>query len=281
MLRLFVGKGNVPISITKFPAGETHISIQDSANDKCAEGLRAIIDMKFESNEDLINLALLKDCVDRYYANGVQTALVMDYVPYGRQDRVCNLGESLSVKVIADLINSLGFSKVYTKNNHSDVSTGLIDRCVNTELEVLTRELPSILRKGLDTILVSPDAGANKKVFKMASTLGFKHVIRADKTRDVSTGKITGTKVYWEQCPELYGLDAQKDVLIVDDIADGGYTFIKLAEELRKHTEGKIYLYVTHGIFSKGFRVFDGVLDGIYVSNPLCDVFNESMVRVV
>lgn len=47
----------------------------------------------------------------------------------------------------------------------------------------------------------------------------------------------------------------------------GTRTFIELAAKLRQLTDGKIYLYVTHGIFSKGAEVFDGLIDGIFTTN--------------
>lgn len=270
MLKLFVHKKEVPVKHITFPAGESLISIEDTQAIPLNAGpVYGMITMKFESNEDLINLALLKDCVDRYYQNQITLALTMDYVPYARQDRVCNKGESLSIKVIANLINSLGFKHVYTKDNHSEVATALIHNCINVDISVLADPLRTVLPNGLNTILISPDAGANKKVYAFAKSAGFKHVVRADKTRDIATGKITGTKVYWERYPEFYGLDAEKDVCIVDDILDNGGTFIPLAQELRKYTGGKIYLYVTHGMFNSGIDKFKGIFDKIFVSNSM------------
>ena len=86
--------------------------------------------------------------------------------------------------------------------------------------------------------------GLSKKLWNYQVLVAFPH-IRADKKRDPSNGEITGTVVYSEHL-------GSQDVLIVDDICDGGRTFIELAKELRHLTTGRIYLYVTHGIFSKG-----------------------------
>ncbi len=125
---------------------------------------------------------------------------------------------------------------------------------------------------GKDVILVSPDAGANKKVLDFAKYWKFSEVVRADKVRNVLTGKIESTKVYSSHV-------SSKDFLILDDICDGGRTFIELAKELRKLTDGKIYLYVTHGIFSAGMDVFDGLIDKIYVSNLMGK--NHPMIEVI
>jgi ribose-phosphate pyrophosphokinase len=95
--------------------------------------------------------------------------------------------------------------------------------------------------------LVSPDAGSNKKIFDLAKSIGYDgEIIRCDKLRDISTGKIIETIVYHD---DLCG----KDAIIVDDILDGGKTFIEIAKVLKQKNVGKIYLIVTHGIFSNGY----------------------------
>ncbi|UUZ75448.1 hypothetical protein LP414_27415 [Polaromonas sp. P1(28)-13] len=101
---------------------------------------------------------------------------------------------------------------------------------------------------------------ANKKVLNFAQVHGFKDVVRADKTRDTLTGKITGTAVYSQDV-------GNRDFLILDDICDGGRTFLELAKELRKLTTGKLYLYVSHGIFSQGCLHLARHFERIYVAN--------------
>lgn len=105
--------------------------------------------------------------------------------------------------------------------------------------------------------MISPDAGANKKTLEMAKFLGHNNFIRADKIRNVKTGSIEHTAVY--------GCVKDKDCLIVDDICDGGATFIALAERLKFGDAKSVSLYVTHGIFSKGKQhLLDNGVDHIY-----------------
>ena len=258
MLRLYVKGSEILIKKSTFPAGETMISIQDSKAYVPDQPLAGMIHFNFESNGELIDLLLLTDAIRRFY-RGIRLSLRMAYVPYARQDRVCNDGESLSIKVITDLINSQNYHSVTIYNAHSDVTPALINNVYNASLVTLASNLDAFCYQ-YKTVLVSPDAGANKKVFDFAMKKGYNDVVRADKTRDVATGKITGTVVYSEHVGD-------KDFLILDDICDGGYTFLKLAEELRKLTTGKIYLYVTHGIFSKGYEELTKHFDTIFVSN--------------
>ena len=72
-------------------------------------------------------------------------------------------------------------------------------------------------------------------------------IIRADKIRDTMTGALSGFEVYAD---DLTG----KDVVILDDLCDGGGTFIGLAKKLREKGAAKITLYVTHGMFTKGVK---------------------------
>lgn len=239
----------------QFPAGETFIQLPAEVIPPQGQ---LYITVNFEGDSDLFALALTVDALRRKLGD-VPLILELPYLPYARQDRVCAPGESLSLKVVADFINSMKFTKVVCHDVHSSVGTALIDNIEHRDLNIVARKLTTF-RNVLDTVLVSPDAGANKKVLDFAKYHGYHHVVRADKTRDVLTGQITGTAVYSEHI-------GSKDFLILDDICDGGRTFIELAKELRKLTDGNIYLYVTHGIFSAGYAVFDGLIDRIYVSN--------------
>ncbi len=254
-IRLTNSGVEIPVKFTTFPAGETCVRIPEGI-------VFGTVDVwfNFEGNKDLFDLALVMDAARRYLSPHVTTYnLIMPYLPYARQDRVCNVGESLSVKVVADFINGLGFASVHCKDIHSSVGVALINNLVHETLETCA---DSLCLNRSSTILVSPDAGANKKVLDYAKAYGFPEVVRADKTRDVLTGKITGTVVYSEHV-------GNKDFLILDDICDGGRTFIELAKELRKLTDGKIMLYVTHGIFSAGTKVLAGIIDHVYTSNPV------------
>lgn len=248
----------VNVDLRKFPAGETFVRITD---DPAGDTTSLMVHLLFEGNDDLFNLALLVDAARRHYGP-LPIYMSMPYLPYARQDRVCSPGESLSVKVVADFINSLKLAGVNCQDIHSPVAEALFDNMVHDTLSTCFAAMTTHFRDPDQVVLVSPDAGANKKVLGIAKDYGYPNVVRADKTRDVLTGKITGTAVYSEHV-------GSKDFLIVDDICDGGRTFIELAKELRKLTDGKIFLYVTHGIFSAGTKVFDGLIDGLYISNPV------------
>ena len=246
----------VEAKFTKFPAGETNVQITDDIKGMS----KFVINMQFEGNDDIINLALLVDALRReVYAPIIH--LYMPYIPYARQDRVCNNGESLSIKVITSIINSLNLDQVVVADAHSDVSTALINNVVEIPLHQCvyrTEGMSEILEKS--PILVAPDAGAMKKVGKAAKYFNLS-MITATKVRDTQTGWITNTKV------DIDTHQGNKDFLILDDIIEGGMTFLLLEKELRKYTDGNIYLYATHGIFSKGKETLDKAFNGVYSYN--------------
>jgi len=222
-----------------FPGGEVHVKFQRLS-------LRVNVYANLKSSRDIMELLLLNDAVQR---SGTKiTKLTIPYFPYARQDRVCNEGEALSVKVMTNLINGMNIEKVVIIDPHSDVTPALLNN-------VTVIEQHSLLKGAAfaDKLIVCPDAGAEKKIQKQK-----RPYVMATKVRDSRTGEIIETKI----------LDpvrvSGKECLIVDDICDGGRTFIELGKALRKHNAKNVSLFVTHGIFSKGLDVFDGIIDQIF-----------------
>ena len=115
--------------------------------------------------------------------------------------------------------------------------------------------------------LVSPDAGAYKKIFDVAKKFNIENIITATKVRDIRSGNIIRTEI-----PTLNQHDDLKYV-IIDDICDGGRTFIELAKAIKgSRPTAKVYLVVTHGIFSAGFEQLNQYFEGIYTTNSYRDV---------
>ena len=241
-----------------FPGGEVHVKLTDIPRRPVCQLTHFI-----RNSDDIMSLLLITDAMRR--AGQKNIALTLPYVPYARQDRVMVEGEPLSIKVLADLINAQNYSSVIIWDPHSDVTPALINNCqVVHQHEIVHKNLGVLMGGCSNPVLVCPDAGARKKTLKIAQTCGFKEIVFSDKVRDVATGKITGTII--SDRPVIW--NKASDHVIVDDICDGGYTFIELAKVLRAAgVVGKIKLYVTHGIFSKGLTVFDGLIDEVYTAN--------------
>lgn len=245
----------VPFKHLTFSGGEEHVTV--NVDELYGDGRVEII-ANIWSSKDVMTLLMVTDAL---YRDGCDIIdLVLKYVPYARQDRVSNPGESLSIKVFADLINAQKYASVEIWDPHSEVTTALLDRViVKTQHELFTETVRGPTVGSNIAVLISPDAGALKKIYKLSE---YYHtpVVVASKHRDTQTGQITGTTVDMPHAGD-------KDLWIVDDICDGGRTFTELAKVLRPLTDGRIMLYVTHGIFSQGFIPFEGLIDEIYCAN--------------
>ncbi len=247
-----------------FSGGEPHIKIIPNF-DKSKE---VTITHRLNSFNDLGLLCLAVDALQRMEVK--LDNLVIPYFPAARQDRVMIKGEPLSVKVYANIINNLNFKKVIIFDAHSEVTPAVLNNC-----EVISNHkfIQKIIKEiGNEVLLISPDGGSLKKIYKVSEFLGGVDVIECSKSRDVKTGKLTGFKVYAD---DLQG----KDCLIVDDICDGGGTFIGLADELKNKNAGKLYLAVSHGIFSKGFEELK-CFERIFTTDSFKNIKNEYVSQI-
>jgi ribose-phosphate pyrophosphokinase len=221
-------------------------------------------------NRDVVRLGLVKNALDNLGCRDV--ALTMNYVPNARADRIFTKGQSFSLKVTCDIINSFGYTSVVISDPHSDVAPALLDNVDIRGQDYLFECNMHHIEEKVFT-LVAPDIGAAKKTFDIAKRIGHEDFIQAVKIRDVSTGQIVKCDV---QCDSLVG----QTVVMADDIADGGASFIYLARKLREKGAKKIILYVTHGIFSKGLAPLVGEIDQIICDNLIERYINKRDIEL-
>lgn len=251
---------NHPLEVWTFPGGEVGVKLGLTQN----HTNHFMVKAQLRCAEGIIALLQIKDALDRMEPF-VPCDLNLGYIPYARQDRVCNPGESFGLKIFVDMINRAGFRKIYVDDPHSDVSAWALARAsISTQAELFAdfRNTSGISwlknLNGGNSILIAPDAGAIKKIALIAEITGHSSdcIKIGHKMRD-SKGKIVATTLLGDAFVE------GEDCLIVDDICDGGATFIALAEVLLFEGAKSVNLYVTHGIFSKGKEVFEGKIKNI------------------
>lgn len=261
----FLNDNEITFESFIFHGGEPHIKIKADFD----ATLPVMITHRINSFNDLGLLCIAVDALRRIDLKTISAFI--PYFPAARQDRVMIIGEALSVKVYADIINHLNLDKVYVFDPHSEVTPALLNNVsVISNLDFIKNVFAQI---DTNLKLISPDGGALKKIYKVSEYLGGIEVVEASKSRDVKTGKLTGFKVYHD---DLEG----SDCLIVDDICDGGGTFVGLAEALKKKNAGKLYLAVSHGIFSKGFDELSKYFEKIFTTNSFKDIDNEAVVQI-
>lgn len=244
-----------------FNGGEPHIKI--NIDDMFPE-----VDVMVTSRlRNMNEFMMLMVATDALFNSGYleKRYLFIPYFPGARQDRKMIEGEPLTVKVFADIMNKFEYNEVIIFDPHSDVAPALINNCtiINNHnfVENCLDNIYTEFNKPFQ--LISPDAGTNKKINNLGKYLNPKFpffVTKCDKERDISNGNISGF--------EVYNTDIEgRDCIIVDDICDGGGTFIGLAEELKKKNAGDLYLVVSHGIFSKGFKELRKHFKAIYTTD--------------
>lgn len=247
-----------------FPAGERGVKIL---------GGPGIIDevwalnVNFHESDDIMDMLLLVNAIRHSYPNK-KLVLNLPYFPYARQDRIMSHGETNGAQVMASIIKMCKFSEIKTIDPHSDVVPALFDSGFSFMSQsavlcpIISKFINTTYGEKPNAALISPDTGAVKKIYKSANKLNFP-VVEASKTRDVSTGTITGVKINQSEI-NIY------DVLIImDDICDGGRTFIELGNEIRRSFKGDLILAVTHGIFSKGKDELNTIFNDILCYNDM------------
>ena len=262
-------KSEIKYKISKFPDGQQTVDIVSDVVTNSM--LMKIIVFKSRLN-DFKDLELII-CATQALRN-LGSDRIHLYVPYflgSRSDRKFQDGGINYLKqVICPIINSQNFASVTVMDPHSDV----LEACLNNfnkvnNFDLVDDALSYLIADNEEdkVVLVSPDAGAYKKVYDVAKKFEIEKIITATKVRDMVTGNILRT--------EIPVLDQHKDLIyvIVDDICDGGRTFVELAKVIKEgRPTAKVYLVVTHGIFSAGFKVLNQYIDGTFCTNSYKDV---------
>ncbi len=160
--------------------------------------------------------------------------------------------------VIAPAINNLGAVRVFSIDPHSTVVEGCIKgfrplSIIDTLVDKAVKDIPA----DRHFCIVPPDVGAEKRASEAAKKVvndsRFEGIVQCTKHRDIATGNILHT--------EVLGTPNGLDCIIVDDLCDGGRTFIEVSKALKAKGAENVYLCVPHGLFSYGFKPLVGSHD--------------------
>ena len=220
------------LRLLTFAGGEPHVNVHDPA---AIAGRRFVIEANIGSFNTLGEALVVNDALRRSGAASV--VFFCPYLPGARQDR----GTPLTARVYADIINGAKFDRVVCVDPHSPVMPALLDRVVI--IDAADAIEPSML-SGDNVVLICPDAGATKRTESVAERFGCA-VAYARKHRNLQTGALSG-----------FACDPIPDgavAVVVDDICDGGGTFLGLAAATGLPRE-RLRLWTTHGIYSKGLE---------------------------
>lgn len=185
--------------------------------------------------------------IDSLVERGVSfnRGLIIPYLPGARQDRILKNGDVLyTLKHVAKEINNRAIYPLIF-DPHSCECSNLIGLLKTISSCMILKDCYDY--KGKYCGIIAPDIGATRRAINTAILLGIdSFFIQAVKKRDEKTGALSGFA--------LQGISEDLKgghFLVVDDICDGGGTFLGLADELDK-AGVTADLYVTHGLFTKG-----------------------------
>jgi len=243
-------KASFPFKMITMPDGAPHC-VLDEAHDYYDEydGCYNAIHASITSFNDIGELLALHNAC-KY--NHIQiNALNIFYIPC-RQDRR-EENTSFTVKIYADIINSLNIPLINLYHPHSSVMPALLNNCEVIDMGWLYAQ--AIGDYNIDALII-PDAGASK----LGDLLNIRK-FQCLKHRNPSDGRLTEIKLGFDK-KELEGLR----LMIIDDIIDGGATFINIAKELGIPKDN-LFLCATHGIFSKGYTELAKYFSKIITTN--------------
>lgn len=252
ILRNQLTKEKYPFKITQFPDGTSQVWQIDPLPKK--SDVVEVVWM-FENEAEVFHLYQLNCLLQNFDYR--QIVLIAPYLPYGRQDkRISNqstFARSSFFKIIHQRYIGVETFDAHSLKNDDGYAYWEPIKSISPDLF-----FNSILNHD---VICFPDEGAyTRYTFNREIPQ-----IYAKKVRDQQTGQIQSLEL------QLTRTDlTNKDILIVDDICDGGGTFIQLAKELQKYNPRSIDLAVSHGLFSKGKQVLhDAGIRNIYTTNSL------------
>lgn len=198
--------------------------------------------------------------------------LNLPYLPYGRADRAFGDSQACGLEIFVDSlkwasrIESMDIHNVNAAKDLGFKNMTVVSQADQSELIPTWNKLAKRVQYQ-SVVVMAPDEGAEHRAYDFRKWLKRSiingnlnnYLITGDKARNAQ-GHITDYRIAG---PSPEG----KEVIVVDDICDGGGTFILAAEQLRAAGATKVHLLITHGIFSKGLDSLRGLVDTISCVN--------------
>ncbi len=244
--------------VGRFSDGEVTVEIQQNVR---ARDVFVVQSTCAPTNENLMELLIMVDALKRASAQSI--AAVIPYFGYARQDRRPRSARvPISAKVVANMLQAVGVSRVLTMDLHADQIQGFFDIPVDNiyASPVLLGDLRQ--KNYSDLMVVSPDVGGVVRARALAKQLGCDMAI-IDKRR---------SKANVSEVMHVIGDIEGRNCVIMDDMIDTAGTLMKAAEVLKERGAKKVYAYCTHPIFSGPAidRITKGeALDEVVITNTI------------
>ena len=244
--------------VGRFSDGEVTVEIKQNVR---ARDVFVVQSTCNPTNENIMELLIMVDALKR--ASAERISAVIPYFGYARQDRRPRSARvPITAKVVANLLQTVGVSRVLTMDLHADQIQGFFDIPVDNiyASPILLGDLRQQNYK--DLIVVSPDVGGVARARALAKQLGCDMAI-IDKRRP---------KANVSEVMHVIGDIDGRNCVIMDDMIDTAGTLVKAAEVLKERGAKKVYAYCTHPVFSGPAieRITQGsALDEVVITNTI------------
>jgi len=243
--------------VGKFSDGEVMVEIMENVRGKDVFVLQSTCQ---PTNDNLMELMVMVDALKRSSAARVSAAI--PYFGYARQDRRPRSARvGISAKVVANMLTSVGVSRVLTMDLHADQIQGFFDVPVDN-IYAAPVLLGDVWKQGYENlIVVSPDVGGVVRARALAKRLDSELAI-IDKRRP---------RANVSEVMNVIGEVQGRTCVIMDDMVDTAGTLCKAAEVLKKEGATKVVAYCTHPVLSGGAvgRIAASDMDELVVSDTI------------
>ena len=267
--------------ITKFSDGEFSVSYEESIRGRDV----FLVQSTFPNSDNLMELLLMIDAAKRASARTINA--VIPYFGWARQDRKDKPRVSIGAKLIADLLSVAGIDRLITMDLHADQIQGFFDVPVDHLYAsgVIMPYLQSLKLK--DMVIASPDVGGSKRANTYAKYFGCPLVL-CNKTR---------ARANVVESMQIIGDVKNKNVIIIDDMADTAGTITKAADIMKEAGALTVRACASHCVMSgpASERVQNSSLEEIVFTDSIpytnrcakvkqisvADMFAEAIRRVI
>jgi ribose-phosphate pyrophosphokinase len=249
------------IKVTRFSDGESFVEINENVR-----GVDAFVIQPTCSpvNDNVMELLIICDALRRASAGSITA--VIPYYGYARQDRKVAPRTPITSKLVADLVQASGTTRVVSVDLHAGQIQGFFNIPFD-HLYAMPVMLEDYLKKHFDAsaVFVSPDAGGVERTRAYSKRLNASLAI-IDKRRE---------RANVAEVMHLIGEVRGKDCIIVDDMIDTAGTLAGAARALQEKGAKRIVACATHGVLSGPAvqRIVDSPLTEVVVTDtiPLSD----------
>ena len=258
--------------VGRFNNGEVQIMIDESVRGK---DVFIIQPTSYPVNDNLMELMVMADALKRASARHITA--VVPYYGYARQDRKTRGREPITAKLVANLMQTSGITRLVTIDLHAGQIQGFFDVPVD-HLYGASILAKYINEKNLeDVIVVSPDLGGVTRARDLADRIGAPIAIIEKKRPEPGVAKVMN----------LIGDVKGKNCIIVDDIVDTAGSLVDGAKALEEFGAKSVMAAVTHAVLTDpaSERIANSNIKELIVTNTMplpenCKLDNVTQLSV-